>query len=993
MLFMKSIYTFTCLFVCLLLGSGLFAQGASLSGQLTDDQGEALIGATILLEGTTKGSVSDVDGNYSITNIPSGTYTVNFSFLGYRTITEQITFAEGEAIIKSLTLENDAMLLDEAVVVGFGKTYAKDLTGSTKLITAKDFTAGNVTTPEQLIMGKASGVQITSNSGAPGAGSRIRIRGGTSLNASNSPLIVVDGVPLDNESISGAADPLNLINPSEIENIVILKDASAAAIYGSRGANGVILITTKKGLEGKSKLTVNLQQTVSMAQVTKTADAMNADELRQAIATYGTDTQLALLGTENTDWQKEIYRNALISETNIGVSGGINNLPYRFSASYKNEDGILKRHNLERTSVGLNLTPKLFDNLLVLEVNTKYTYSSNFFADQGAIGSAVAFDPTQPVYSGNDTLYGGYYEWLNPNSGIPNNLAIKNPVGLLNQKEDVSTVNRFIGNVKFDLAVPLVPGLHAILNLGGDYSHGEGSVTIPAEAASQFLQGGERSQYEQDKNNRVLESYFNYNKGLGIANLDLTAGYSYQRWERESPAFPLLNIAGDTVRPAGIPFFTENVLISYYGRAKINLFDKYLITGTLRRDGSSRFNPDQRWGLFPSVALGWRISEESFLKSVEALSYLKLRLGYGITGQQDVNNDYPYLANYTFSTSTAQYQFGNQFYELLRPDGFDYNIKWEETASTNIGLDWGFAGNRVFGAIDYYKKETSDLLAVVDVPAGANFTNQILTNIGSMTNEGLELELSVVAIQQSDFNLTLSGNFTMNNNEITKLNRIEDSTSVGILVEGINGGIGNNVQIQAVGHPSNSFYVYEQVYDDVGKPVEGEFVDRNLDGVINEMDRYIYEKAVPDFFAGFSANLSYKRWSAGFSMRGEFGRYVYNNVHSERGWFNNIPAENHIFNLHNAFNETNFISSSPEQFLSDYYVEKADFIRMDFLNVGYNFGNIYKDRVALNVGFVVNNVFVWSDYKGIDPEITNGVDKNIYPRPRIYSLTFNMTFK
>ncbi|NNE55170.1 MAG: TonB-dependent receptor, partial [Flavobacteriales bacterium] len=412
---------------------------------------------------------------------------------------------------------------------------------------------------------------------------------------------------------------------------------------------------------------------------------------------------------------------------------------------------------------------------------------------------------------------------------------------------------------------------------------------------------------------------------------------------------------------------------------------------TLRRDGSSRFAPENRWGLFPSAAVAWRVTEESFMENVEALSYLKFRAGFGITGQQDIGNDYPYLANYQTSTPTAYYQLGNEFYSLLRPDGFDFNIKWEETASTNIGIDYGFSNDRVYGSIDYYIKNTKDLLAVVDVPAGANFKNEILTNVGSMTNKGLEAELNFVAISKKETELIIGANVTMNRNEITQLTKVADTSSVGILVGGISGGIGNNIQIQAVGHPTNSFYVYEQVYDAEGNPVEGEFVDRNDDGLINEKDRYIFQKPAPDAFVGFYTNFRHKKWTAGFNMRAELGRYMYNNVISERGWFNGIPAENHIFNLHSAFYDTEFISSSPEQFLSDYYLEKANFVRMDYLSVGYNVGPVLKDRAVLNVGAVVNNVFVISGYRGIDPEIANGIDQNIYPRPRIFSLNLNLT--
>ena len=588
----------------------------------------------------------------------------------------------------------------------------------------------------------------------------------------------------------------------------------------------------------------------------------------------------------------------------------------------------------------------------------------------------------------------GYFEWLNPNTMEPNTLAGKNPVGLVNARDDISNVSRFIGNLKLDYKLHFFPEITATVNVGGDFSDSEGSVFIPSDAAVQFLQGGEDRMYEQTKENRLLEAYFNYVKGLDNINsdVDFTAGYSYQKWLRQSPAFPVLNVAGDTIVPAGIPFETENALISFYGRMKYTYADKYLLTATLRRDGSSRFNPDQRWGMFPSFAFAWRVSDENFLIDSRKVSYLKLRLGYGVTGQQDIGEDYPYLANYSQSTPTAYYQFGNQFYQLLRPDGFDFNIKWEETTSTNVGIDFGFNKDRIFGSIDYYFKETKDLLAVVDVPAGVNFTNEILTNVGSLENKGFELELNYVAFDKANSGLTIGVNATLNTNEVTKLTQVADTGSVGILTGGISGGIGNNVQIHAVGNPTNSFYVYEQLYDNSGKPIEGGYADRDGNGIINEKDRYIMEKPAPDLFAGFYANFRHKEWTAGFACRGEFGRYVYNNVNSQRGYFEAVPFQDYIVNLNNSFNESGFIGSSPEQFLSDYYVEKANFLRMDYFNLGYDFGKVFNDKANFNAGIIVNNVFVISDYSGIDAEVASGIDNNIYPRPRIYSLNLNFNF-
>jgi iron complex outermembrane receptor protein len=970
----------------------LFAQNATLSGKILDENNEGLVGATVMIQGTTKGTVADPMGNYTISDIAPGTYQVVFSFIGYKTVAESVTLTDGQNLTLDKKLDADILFLDEAVVVGYGTISSGDLTGSTRVIKDEDFTKGNVTTPEQLITGKVSGVQITSNNGAPGSGSRIRIRGGTSINASNDPLIVIDGVPVDNEGIDGAADPLSLVNPNDIESFVVLKDASAAAIYGSRGANGVILITTKKG-KGGNRLRLNLQQNLSVSTVAKQVPVLSADELRDVVNTYGTDAQKSVLGDANTNWQDEIYRNAFISETNIGLSGGLKNLPYRLTLNYKYEEGALQRHQLERTAVGLNLTPSFFNDNLKLEINTKFTLMDNFFADQGAIGAAISFDPTQPVNSGADA-FGGYFEWLNPDGTKPNNLAIKNPVGLLYQKEDVSNVLRFIGNAKMDYRFPFMPDLHAVVNVGTDYSSSNGSVTIPDMAASQFLQGGERSMYEQTKTNELLEAYFNYKKSLPGAKseIDLTAGYSYQFWTRESPSFALLDFANDTVRAAGIPFYTENALISYYGRMNYTYNKKYVLTATLRRDGSSRFAPENRWGMFPSAAFAWKISDEDFLAGNLIVSHLKLRAGYGITGQQDIGNDYPYQANYQNSTTTAQYQFGNQFYNLLRPDGFDYNIKWEETASSNIGLDYGFMNDRIYGSLDFYQKNTTDLLAIVDVPAGANFKNEILTNVGSMVNRGVEFELNWVAISDGKRELIFGANATANRNEITNLTRVPDENSVGILTGGIEGGIGNNVQIHAVGHPANSFYVYEQLYGEDGKPLAGEFADRNGDGIVNGDDRYIAQNPNPDLMLGFFSSYQTGDWTFAFNMRAELGRYVYNNVNSTRGHYQAIPAQNWMINLNPSFLESELMTATTEQYLSDHWIEKANFLRMDYFRVGYDLGETFKGKANVQVGATVNNVFVWSPYSGIDPEITDGIDLNLYPRPRIFALNLNVTF-
>ncbi len=981
---MKNVYLLvksTFVLVGMSLSAFVWGQAATLSGTITDPRGETLPGVTVLIDGTGQGTISDIDGVYNLAFEAPGTYVITYTYIGFKKITETVTLASGQNMKKDLAMEEDALMLETAIVVGYGTVKSKDLTGSITNVGVKDFQTGNVTTPEQLIVGKVSGVQITSNSGMPGAGSRIRIRGGTSLNASNDPLIVIDGVPIDNNGISGAGNALSLINPDDIENITILKDASAAAIYGSRAANGVIIVTTKKGFSD-SKLHIDVSTTESFATVTQTVDVLTADELRDVINTNGTATQQALLGTENTDWQSELYRLGIVTDNDITFYGGVKNLPYRLNLEYMMEQGVLDRSQLNRMGASLALNPSYFNGKLKTDANGKFFHTDNFFADQGAIGTAITFDPTKPVYDAS-SVYGGYYEWQNAAGLI--SLAPKNPVGLLNQRDDESNVNRFIGNIKLDLE--LTKDLHGVVNGGLDMSRSAGTVVVPEEAASSFSNGGVNNQYEQSKDNRLLEAYLNYKKDVSSikSKIDFTAGYSYQFWTRKEPAFASLNFAGDTITPAGIPTETENALISFYGRLNYTLNSKYLLTATLRDDGSSRFSPENRWGLFPSVAVAWLVSDEKFMS--DSKMYLKFRAGYGVTGQQDIFNDYPYIANYDSSTSTAQYQFGDVFYYLLRPDGYDPNIKWEETSSYNVGIDFGFGGDKVSGSLDVYKKITEDLLATISIPAGTNFTNQILTNVGSMENMGVEANINIVAINKKDMNLEFGINGTINKNEITNLTKVADPNSPGILVGDIDGGIGNKVQIQAVGYSANTFYLYEQVYDEDGNPIEGEYVDQNNDSIINADDLIQGKSPTPDFYAGFYTSFRYKKWSVGFSLRGEFGKYMYNNISSTRGVYQNIPASSYMQNLSTNYLETEF---QTYQLLSDYYIENASFVRMDNFSVGYDVGKVFNDNASLTVSAIVQNVFVVSPYSGLDPEIATGIDKTIYPRPRIYSISANL---
>ena len=977
------------------------AQGQTLTGLVKETDGTPLPGVTVQIKGTTRGTQTNVDGTYQLTNVAPNS-TLVFSFIG-KTPQE---IAVGNRTTVDVTLADDSKSLQEVVVVGYGSQRRQDVTGAISSISSTEFQKGNIVNPEQLVQGKLAGVNITPPSGQPGGGSQIRIRGGSSLNASNDPLYVIDGVPVDNNGIQGASNPLSFINPQDIETFTVLKDASAAAIYGARAANGVILITTKKGRQG-DQMHVNFSTLGSVSTNTKQIPLLSADQFRDLIqnnTTLGaTAAQKALLGTANTNWQDQIFRSAISTDNNLSLTGAYKSIPYRVSAGYLNQNGVLKTSNFERFSGAIGLSPKFFTNHLSVDINLKGSIVNNRFADAGAIGAAVAFDPTQPVYSGNSN-YGGFFEWIDPSTGKPNTLAPKNPLGILEQKKDISTINRSFGNVVFDYKFHFLPALRANLNLGYDISSSNGSTLIPGTAASQFNQGGSNTVFEQKRNNKTLEFYLNYAKDIKQidSRVDVTAGYSYQDFIRESPSFPVLRAApltvdgqrqNDTISAAGIPFRTQYTLLAFFGRVNYTFKNRYVLTATLRRDATSRFAPDVRWGTFPSLAFAWNVKEESFLRNVKALSALKFRAGYGVTGQQDLPqslSDYPYLARYTLSDPTAQYQFGNTFYRTLRAEGYDANLKWEQTEAVNAGIDYAFFNGRLSGSIDVYQKKTKDLLATIPVPAGSNLTNYILTNVGNLTNKGIEFQISGTPIQREGINLDLGFNITYNQNKITNLSKVPTPNDPGVLVGNISGGTGNTVQIQTVGFPTNSFYVLQQVYDQAGKPLEGVYVDRNGDGRITIDDRYRYQSANPKMFLGFTSQLAYRRFTAGFVLRSNIGNYVYNNIRSNNGALRSLVTSNpFLANGSTDVLNTNFLNN---QYFSDYYVENASFLRMDNLNFGYDFGKIIGNVGTLRASATVQNVFTITKYTGLDPEIANGIDNNFYPRPRIFSVGLNLGF-
>jgi iron complex outermembrane receptor protein len=962
----------------------VFAQQVRVTGTVTDAaDGSSIPGVNIVEKGTTNGTISDLDGNYAIT--VGSNATLVFSFVGY--VTQEIPVG-GQGII-DIRLETDVMALEEVVSIGYGTTRKKDATGSVATVTSDDFNQGAISTPLELVQGKVAGVQITSAGGAPGEGVAIRIRGGSSLSASNVPLFVIDGVPVDNDGIAGMRSPLSSIHPSDIETFTVLKDASATAIYGNRASNGVVIITTKKGKVGRP-LTINYNGNVSISSPTKMVDNFSSEEFRNLILdrNEGDASITDLLGEANTNWQDEIYKTAVSTDHNLSLTGSVSILPYRFSVGYSNQNGILKGDNFSRFTGALSLNPSLLDDHLSVDLNVKGVYAKNVFANRGAIGAAVVMDPTQPVYD-EDSPYGGFFTWTNPD-GTPLFVATTNPVAQLELRDDRATVNRIIGNVQFDYKLHFLPDLTAKLNLGLDRSSSDGTVDVPEYASWAFNDGGEKTVYDQKKSNELLDLYFDYAKDLGSINSRIQAmvGYSWQHFYREGSNLRT-NVAGDRTFDES-DYKTESYLISFFGRFNYVFMERYLLTFTLRQDGSSRFSPDNRWGLFPSVALAWDIGDEGFMDP-DLFSNLKLRLGWGVTGQQNItDNDYPYLPRYTRSEGTAQYQYGNSYIRTFRPEGYDANLKWEETTTYNIGLDYGFLNNRITGDLDFYIRKTDDLINTIPVPAGTNLTNQILTNVGDLENRGFEFSINAKAISKPDLVWDIGFNLTRNKSEIKKLRKIDDPTYPGVQVGGISGAVGNTIQIHSVGYPAYSFYVLEQVYNTyTGGPIEGLYVDQNLDGQINDADRIRYKSPAPDVFMGFSTMIRYRNFDFGFSGRISIGNYVFNNNFSANASYQYIAQSGYLANTNRNVLDSGFENV---QYFSDYYLENGSFLRMDNMTMGYNFESLAGSKARLRLYATGQNLFIITKYRGLDPEVFNGIDNNIYPRPRIFMLGVSLTY-
>lgn len=972
------------LFSILLIPVSAYAQNQkTVTGTVIDETGEPLIGATVKVVGKSIGAITDFDGHYSLT-VPADTKQLSFSYVGYKDYIADIT-----SNVINVTMKPNSKVLDEVVVIGYGVRKKDDLTGSVSSVGEKDFNKGVISSPEELVNGKIAGVQIVNGGGSPTSGATIRVRGGASLNASNDPLIVIDGVPMEvGGSVSGSGNFLSLINPNDIESMTVLKDASSTAIYGSRASNGVIIITTKKGKGDGIK--ISFQTTNSVSTKTKTSDMLSTDEFIGIVNELGTEHQKSLLGDTRTDWNDQIFQTAFGTDNNLSISGRATSwLPFRVSAGAYSQDGILKTDNVKRFTGNMNLTPSFFNDELRFQFGLKATYSKNRFADTDAIWGGATLNPTIPVYSGNDA-FGGYNEAVDAN-GVPVTGALANAVGRLNQYKSTSDVYRVIGNVDVDWNIRWVKGLRLHATGGYDWSKGEGHVVVPKEAFSFYTTGGRDYIYGPQKNyNRLLTLYANYNRDFDAidSNIDATFGYDYQYWKYATPFYAELNTEG-VQQSTTAATDQRHSLISYYGRLNYTLMKRYLLTATVRRDGSSRFAKDNRWGTFPSVALAWRVSQENFFEPLRGIvNDFKLRASYGVTGQQDGIGNYGYIPVYTAGLDGAQYQFGGKPVYTYRPEAYNPELKWETTKSWNYGFDLSLLNNRFTFSADYYTRKTENLLATVPVPAGTNFDKAMLENVGNVDSKGLELAVTAHVVDTKDWSWNVTANAAWQRVRIKNLTLTPGApspdTEVGPWIDSY------QMQVFSTDYAPYSFYLYKQLYDqETGRPIEGMYADLDGDGQITTKDRYHHHSPAPDWILGFSTSLSYKKWTLSTSMRANIGGYIFNGMAMNTGAWETMSYNDYqLNNLNRSFLDTRF---QRRQYLSDYYLENASFLKMDNLQLAYDFGKVYKS-LNLHVSAMLQNVFTITKYKGVDPESMNGVDTAIYPRPRTFSVTVGLNF-
>ncbi len=998
----------------LFLSVSAFAQ-IEVKGHVKDATGEAIIGATVRVDGTQDATVTDFDGNFTLKANAGADITV--SYIGYQTATVKA------AANLEILLQDDAALLNEVVVIGYGVARKNDLTGSVTALKPDEKNHGMITSAQDMMQGKIAGVNVTNGGGTPGGGATIRIRGGSSLHASNDPLIVIDGLAMDNQGIKGAANPLSMVNPNDIESFTVLKDASATAIYGSRGSNGVIIITTKKGRTGMAPK-VSYNGNVSLSVKKKGLDVLDGDAYRKfIIGYYGQDSEAAsLLNFGNTDWQSEIFHPAVSTDHSVTVQGGLKNMPYRVSVGYTDQNGILKTGNFQRATASVTLNPSLLDDHLKFNINGKFMYAYNRYANDNAIGDATRADPTHFAYSQDAAYknYGGYWQWLDSGASLMdpeyptmwNRNTVANPLSRLYEKNDRANSWDYMGGVEVDYQIHGFEDLRLHANATGDWANGTQDTDYEPWGPSNFYYGNSGYSYEK-KYNLTFSAYAQYYKDFAkTQHFDIMAGYewSHNRYEGDSyyaGLYPLTTQQvithddGTTEPAAGKPYNaktsiwkSENYLVSFFGRANYIAFDRYMLTATVRRDGSSRFK--EHWATFPSVAFGWKINEEAFLKNVKWIYELKLRLGWGKTGQQDGIGDYNYFASYNVNTTNVDGRYPlaglNDDGLMYRPNAYNQDLKWETTTTTNVGLDFSVFNNRFSGSVDYYYRKTTDLINDASVSAGSNFRNMVRSNIGSLKNSGIEVALTVRPIQTTDWQWEISTNFTYNKNEITELT---GESSI-VMTGGISAGTGNQCQAHAVGHPARSFYVFQQVYDENGLPLEGVYVDRNADGVINDSDRYFYKSPAAPYIAGLSSRLQYKNWDFGFGLRANFDNYVF--WDKEAGYSNVAKRYDSSFGyLQNVIPgavERNW--STYDHALSDYFVHNASFLKCDNITLGYSFDGLFGggkyNGLSGRVYASGTNVFTITKYEGIDPEVESGIDNNMYPRPFTIQVGLNLNF-
>ena len=965
---------FVILLLCVAFG---YAQQITVKGTVKDGSGQPLMGASVLVKGTSHGTAADFDGNFEL-KVDKGV-TLVVSSVGYKS--REVAAKAGTM---NIVLQEDVQQLGDVVVIGYGAVRKKDLTGSVNLVTDKDFNKAPAVNADQLIQGKIAGVQMTSASGAPGEGQTIRIRGNGSLSLTSNPLIVIDGVPMNDGGVGGSRSIFNSINPEDIESMTVLKDASSTAIFGSRAANGVIMITTKKG-KANQDLKISFNTSIALQDVNKYVDVMNANQFRQTVKGLNNLAAEALLGNADTNWQKEIYQTAPMSNSTLVLSGAYKTLPYRVSVGHSYADGVLRTDNFKRTNAKISLNPTFFDKSLKLELNANGTYMQNRFANKDAIGAAVEYDPTQSVFGGL-AKYGGYHAWVNPNNGSRYDLAPNNPMAMLKFLDDSSKVYRFIGNAKVDYTLPFFKDITASVNVGIDYSKGEGDkITDRRMPTSTPDFDGAKTTYTNKATNKLFDAYINYMKDIKEThNIGLMIGHSYQSFEFDdnSTDYSYFTNPGDNKEVPNINK-SRNVLMSFFGRANYSYKNRYLLTATLRADASSKLNPDDRWGYFPSVALAWNVSNENFLKDNKTLNELKLRFGYGEVGNVNGLGDYLFLTNYTRSQDGASYQLGDSFYQTYRPGVTNKNLRWEVGNTLNAGIDFGLLDNLITGTLDVYRKQTKDLIAETTIDPFTNFKNRVNANVGDMENKGIELGLTVTPIRNIEKNIRWSFNYNIAYNE-NKITRMPDDQPTG----GISGGTGNRVQLHREGETPYSFFVYQQVYDAQGKPIENAFVDRNGNGKIDEGDRYLYKSPFAPVTMGFGTDLNYKNWDLNITTRANIGNYVYNNTQSRLDQFGEITANSGF--LRNIKANSNFQRHNDQSWLSDYYLENASFFKLDNITLGYTFP--HTDKMYIRLYGTVQNVLTITKYSGLDPEVYGGIDNNFYPRPQTYLLGLNVNF-